>query len=157
MAVFRGARGLAQAFLRSCAERGLGANEAIRMLREAGLATYRRSDMLADYRQFLGIPEKAARLKYTRLDYKISHENYTDVVGYQRSKYRYLVVIETHNPVTGKTFTMRTNVASERELTRRQIEEAGLDAVEKTVEHYKDDIVKYYIGAAFHRAGEAWD
>ena len=157
MAVFGGARGLVQAFLRSAAEAKIGVNEAIRQLRAAGLATYRRTDMLADYRQFLGIPEKADKIKYTRLDYRISPENYTNITGYQRSKYRYQVNIDTHNPTTDKTFTMKTNVASETQLTRRQIEEAGLDAVKKTVDDYKDDIVKYGVVAAFHQEGEAWD
>lgn len=157
MAVYRGARGLAQAFLRAAAERKIGVNEAIRQLQAGGLPTYRRTDMLRDYRQFLGIAEKADRIKYTRLDYRISPENYTEVTGYQRSRYRYQVNIETHNPVTGKTFTLKTNVSSDTQLTRRQIEESGLGAVKDIVSEYKDDIVKYNVVAAFHREGEFWD
>jgi hypothetical protein len=157
MAVFGGIRGLAQAFLRSAAEMGLSANEAIRQISASGLGTYRRSDMLADYRQFLGIPAKADRIKNVRLDYRPSQDLFTDVTGYQRSLYRYQVRVECHNPVSGKSFTMNTNIASEEQLTRRQIEESGLDAVLKTVDDYKDDIVSYGVVAAFHQEGEAWD
>lgn len=157
MAVFGGIRGLAQAFLRSAAELGLGANEAFRQMGEGGLSSYRRQDMLADYRQFLGIPAKADRLKNVRLDYRPSQGLFTDVTGYQRSLYRYQVNVETHNPVTGKSFTMSTNVASDTQLTRRQIEEAGYDAVKKTVDDYKDDVIKYGVAAAFHKSGEMWE
>jgi len=157
MSIFRGIRGMAQAFLRSAAEAGMSANEAIRQLQSGGLQTYRRTDMLKDYRQFLGIPERADKLQHVRLDYRPSRNLFTDVMGFQRSRYRYQVNIYTHNPVSGKDTVMSTNVASDVQLTRRQIEEAGLNAVLKTVDDYKDDIVKYNVAAAFHRADETWD
>ena len=157
MATFGGIRGLAQAFLRSAAEKGLAFGQAFDAMKVGGMPTYRRTDMLADYRQYLGIPEKADTLKYIRMDYSPSREHYTITKGYQRSPLRYQVNIDTHNPVTGKTFTMSTNVVSDTPLSRRQIEEAGVEAVKKTVDDYKDDIVGVVLYGAFAKEGEYWD
>lgn len=157
MAVFGGARGLAQAFLRSAAESGLKVSDAISALQQGGLATYRRTSMLADYRQFLGIPEKADRLKYMRMDYTPDPRNYTVTKGYQHSPLRYQLNVDVYKPLTDERFTMSTNVVSDVPLTRRQIEEAGIDSVRGGIDKSQFDITGYSLFGAFSREGDTWD
>lgn len=157
MSVFRGARGLAQAFLRSAAESGLKFSDAFSAMQTGGMSTYRRTNMLTDYRQFLGIPEKGDRLKYMRLDFTPDPKNYTVTKGYQRAALRYQVNVDVYKPLTGEKFSMSTNIVSDTPLTRRQIEEAGIDAIRGGIDKSQFDITGYRLFGAFSREGEHWD
>jgi len=157
MAIFGGARGLAQAFLRSAAEQGMSFADTFKAIQGGGMSTYRRTNMLADYRQFLGIPDKADALKYVRKDFTPSQRLYTTVTGYQHSKFRYQLNVDVFKPLTGETFTMSTNVASDVQLTPNQIQEAGIDSVRVGIDKSDFDIVGYRPFAAFAQEGVVWD
>jgi hypothetical protein len=153
VATYGGIRGLAQAFLRSAAERGLSANEAINAMKAGGLGTYRRQEMLTDYRQFLGVPKKADVLKNVRKDYRPSEDLFTPTKGYQRSVYRYQVNVAILNPETGEGNILSTNIATELPLTVRQAESAAVDHFIDIVDRYKNDIVDVELYAVFEQAG----
>ena len=157
MATFGGIRGLAQAFLRSAAEKGLSFADAFNAMREGGLSTYRRTDMLKDYRQFLGIPDKADVLKYVRRDYRPSRDLYTVATGYQRANFRYQVDIDVYNRTTGESFPMSTNISSDVQLTRGDIEAAGLDAVKGSLDRSQLDVRGYKLFGAFAKGDTTWD
>lgn len=157
MAVFGGARGLAQAFLRSAAEHGVKFGEVFRDMKAGGMSTYRRTDMLSDYRQFQGIPDKADVLKYVRKDYTPSANLYTVTKGYQHTKFRYQLNVDIYKPLTGETFTMATNIASDVQLTPRQLEEAGIDSVRGGIDKSQFDIIGYHPYAAFAQEGVHFD
>ena len=157
MATYGGVRGLAQAFLRSAAESGLSVNEAIRQLRASELGTYRRADMLADYRQFMGIEKKADVLKYIREDYKPSRSMYTQTKGYQRAPFRYQVNMSVYKPLTGETVIVPTNISSDVQLTKRQIEESGIDAVSPALDKSEFEITGYNLYAATYTEEAIWE
>lgn len=157
MAVFGGARGLAQAFLRSAATKGIKFGDVFKSMQDAGMSTYRRTNMLKDYRQFAGIPAKADLLQFVRKDYTPSHTLYTVTTGYQHSKFRYQLNVTVYKPLTGETFTMPTNIASDVPLTPNQIQEAGIDSVRGGIDRSEFDIVGYKPFAAFVQEGVFWD
>lgn len=153
MAVFGGARGLAQAFLRAASEAGQSFGEVFRDMQAGGMQTYRRTDMLSDYRQFRGIPEKADLLQYVRKDYTPSAKLYTVTKGYQHTKFRYQLNVDIYKPLTGETFVMSTNIASDVQLTPRQLEEAGINSVMPGVDKSEFEITGYRPYAAFAQEG----
>lgn len=153
MAIFGGARGLAQAFLRSAAEHGVKFAEVFKDMQTGGMSTYRRTDMLADYRQFTGIQAKSDLLKFVRKDYTPSKALYTVTKGYQHTKFRYQLDVQIYKPLTGESFTMSTNIASEVALTPRQLEEAGIDSVRPGVDKSQFEITGYTPYAAFAQEG----
>lgn len=157
MAVFGGARGLAQAFLRSAAEAGRTFGSVFNDMQAGGLQTYRRTNMLADYRQFRGIEAQADRLKYVRQDLRPDVSMFTVTKGYQRSPIRYQVNVDIYKPLTGERFTMSTNVTSDIPLTRRQIEEAGINSVIPGVDKSEYDITGYHLYGAFKQEGVSFD
>lgn len=153
MAALGGARALAQAFLRSAAEQGLSITDAIKAMDAGGVQTYRRTDMLKDYREFAGIPDRADRLKYVPKSYYPSRELYTTTSGYQHTKFRYQLDIDVYKPLTGETFTMSTNIASDQPLTVSQLESAGIESVKGGIDRSEFDIVGYRPFAAFAQEG----
>lgn len=157
MAVFGGARGLAQAFLRSAATKGIKFADVFKSMQDAGMSTYRRTNMLKDYRQFAGIADKADLLKFVRKDMIPSHSLYTTTTGYQRTKFRYQLNVDVYKPLTNETFSMPTNIASDVPLTPGQIEEAGIDSVRGGIDRSEFDIVGYRPYAAFVQEGVFWD
>jgi len=68
MGIFSVTRALAQPFLESLVQKGFGANDALDILKDAGIG-YRRTDFLSDYRWIAKLPEQAYRLKYVPKKY----------------------------------------------------------------------------------------
>ena len=64
-------------FIRSYAEKSVGANETLRQLRDAGFSMGR-SAFLDAYRTYAGITKKENSIKYTPNKYRIAPENYTE-------------------------------------------------------------------------------
>jgi hypothetical protein len=156
MATFKGIRGVAQAFVRSAAQKRLGADYTLRALREAGMG-YRRTDFLRDYREYAEIPAKAERIKYVRHDYRPSRDLFVETVGKQRTTFRYQVEVDVFKPETGETFTMTTNVASDVQLTIGQATSEGIDALTPAIDKSQFEIPGYRVTGAFHKEGEFWD
>lgn len=152
MTTYKGNRGLAQTFIRSAVSRGLSANAGLREY-QAGGGKLRRIDWLRDFRQFLGVPARAQLLKYVRPDYRPSERLYTRVAGYQRTDYRYTVLVTTRNPETGVEFTFFNNVSSERPMTPGEASEEALSAVGGAIDRYRDDVVAYHLVSAFVQPG----
>jgi hypothetical protein len=148
---------LAQTFLRSAAEAGISASEAFRQMEAGGIGTYRRTDMLADYREFANIPAKANRLQYVRNDYTPSRDLFTEVSGFQRSLYRYQINFDVLKRSTGESFTMSTNVASETPLSKGEAQANGVNSIKDILDLSDMDITGYSLFGAFHKEGELWD
>lgn len=152
-----GVRALAQSFLKSAAWQGLSANETIRQLAASGLGTYRRATMLADFKTYSDMPRKAAQLYQVAFDRRPTKALFTENLGKQFSRYKYQVDITGVNHQTGQSYTMSTNITSDSQLTRRQVESAGVDAVYSIFDSYKQDIEDVRMSVAYHRAGDTWD
>lgn len=153
---FGGIRGLSQSFIRSAVARGLSSAETIRALTAEGM-TYRRTSMLADWREWSQVPAKADRIKAVRHDYRPSRELYIETTGKQLRPFRYQVGVDIYNPETKERLHMVTNVGSERQLTPREILDEAVEPIKASTEAYKSEITGYHVEAAFHQAGMEWD
>ena len=156
MATFGGIRGLSQAFIRRGVKLGLSSTATINTLRKAGL-TYRRKDMLGDFREWAQVPKKANVIKYVRRDYLPSKDMYVSTYGKQRAAFRYQVTGTIYNPETHERLPFTTNVVSEFQMTPNQVYDEALEPIKASTEAYKSDIENYVMEAAFYKVGEFWD
>jgi hypothetical protein len=156
VAPFKGNRGLAQSFIRSAVSRGLSSAETIRVLEAEGL-TYRRQNMLADYREWAMVPKKADAIKNVPHKYYPSKDLYIETTGKQLMPFRYQVGIDVYNSMTREKFHFTTNVVSEFQMTPEQVFDEALEPIQASTEAYQSEITKYVLEAAFHKEGEYWD
>jgi len=148
-------RSMAQSFIKSGAREGLGANSVLGALRNAGLG-YRRKDFLADFRNYQRIPVQEGTMKYVGADRHLANWNYIEAPRFQRSNYSYVVNVKVHNAQTGVDFEMRTSVASDVALTRRQAVNSGLGAVSPSIDFSRLDVTRSDWENAYHLIGTAW-
>jgi len=155
MTTFGGIRGLSQSFLRAGVSAGLSAAATIRTLAAEGL-TYRRTDMLADFREWAQVPAKADVIKNVRKDYRPSRDLYINTTGKQLRAFRYQVTVDVYNPESKEKLQFTTNVTSDREMSPGQVEAEALEPIKRSTEAYKSEIPSYHIEAAFHKEGAPW-
>jgi len=156
VATFGGIRGLAQAFIRSAVAKGLSSTATLKSLVDGGIS-YRRTNMLADYREWGQVPRKMSAIKAVRRDYLPSQSAYVETTGKQTQPYRYQITGNIYNPETGERVDFTTNVVSEFGLTPNQVYDEALEPIKASTEAYKSEIEHYTIEAAFHRIGSSWD
>lgn len=155
MTTFGGVRGVAQSFIRSAVARGLSSADTLRALTAEGL-TYRRTSMLADFREWAQVPAKADRVKAVRHGYRPSRDLFVETTGKQLRPFRYQIGVDVYNPETKERFHFVTNVGSEHQLTMRQALDEALEPIKHSTEAYKSEITGYHVEAAFHREGLEW-
>lgn len=85
---------------------GISRNRFIGMIKETYGAAYRRTDILKDWSEISGIPEKTDRLKYVRKGYKPTAALITETYGPQKQLYVY------HYEITGYDRVQRTDIKS---------------------------------------------
>ncbi len=142
-------------FIQSAAEKGIGANATLRTLQAEGMAM-RRQTFLDLYRKFAQVPIKADAIKNTRLDYRIGQQFYTEASGFMSQRYRYTVQVNIKD-ILGEARTMYTNVTSEVQLTRRQAETAGNDALYASLDRSDLEVESVYVHEAVYDASEGFE
>jgi len=152
-----GAHGMWQAFMRSAVTRGLSVTETLTAGRAAGLATYRRTTMLSDFRAWSGHAAVADRFKYIPKAYRASHALYTENRGFMQSRYRYQVNFTYRSGATGEVISMHQGVSSDRQLTLSEIESEAVDRLKPRMSETGGEIIAYRTTGAFHKEGELWD
>jgi len=85
---------------------GISRNRFIGMIKETYGKAYRRQDILKDWSEISGVPEKTDRLKYIRKGYKPTAASITQTVGAQKQLYVY------HYEVTGFDRIQQMNIKS---------------------------------------------
>lgn len=143
-------------FFLSSAVRGLGANKTIEAAKKIGLPI-RRTDGLALYRNYVGIPAKAERMKYVRKSYRFSQSLYTEQKRHMTRRYRYTMKFETRDKRSGEISEHATSVISDRPMTPLAVESAVSDATKKIIDFSPVEITKVWHHLAEHRKGDAWD
>ena len=129
-------------FIRSYAEKSVGANETLRQLRDAGFSMGR-SAFLDAYRTYAGITKKENSIKYTPNKYRIAPENYTEAKGFISTKYRYTIAYETISKATGEVFTRYTRISTDIERTFGQIKQEA-EQIIKQLEYWQGETSSRY-------------
>lgn len=157
MAMFGGARGLWQAFIRSGVKRGWTSSHTLKQGLAAGLKGIRRTDYLKDYREWAQVPAKADRIKAVRHAYRPSRNLFIETTGKQLRAFRYQIGIDVYKPEEKKAFHMVTNITSTRQLTINEILEQGMETPKQSISGSNFEIIGYHVEAVFHKEGEYWD
>ena len=155
--VISGAHGAWQAVMRSAVTRGVSVTGAIRVGRAAGLATYRRTTMLSDFRAWGTAPAKANTIKYTPKAYRPSSAAYIETRGTMFRKFAYTNRITMRSGTTGTIEHFTTHISSDRQLSIGEIEEIGRDRFQPSVNKSGGQILSVTTIGALHKAGETWD
>jgi len=96
---------------------GVSRNRFIGMIKETYGKAYRRTDILKDWAEISGIPEKTDRLKYVRRDYRPSPAVITETVGTQKALYVYHYEVTGYDRIQQKDIKTGMAVASQNLLT----------------------------------------
>ena len=108
--------------MRSAIKAGLSASKFISKMREAGLS-YRRTDMLADWRDAGSIQKKEGLARYVRKGY-VPSDRIAEIRAWSMSKeYMYKVRSESILRAGEKPVTRFVNIMSDRPMTIEEIEE----------------------------------
>ena len=119
--------------------------------------TYRKAQFGYDYRSYSEAYARGERLKYVRRDYKPSAQLFTEARVGMRKSFKYNVKSAFIDRATGTEFSTRSSfVASDRQLTRGEIEDIVRDRVSDIAEDYESEVVAT-LTEAWHREGDFWD
>jgi len=118
---------------------------------------YRKAEFGYDYRSFSDAYDKGDRLKFVRRDYKPSSALFSEARVGMRKTFKYNVESRFVDRETGAVSTTRSSfVSSDRQLTRREIEDIVSERVSDIAEDY-DAVVETTLTEAWHREGDFWD
>jgi hypothetical protein len=118
-------------FLKSGVAKGLSSNAIITSLRDAGAATYARTDMLRDLRVIRGVSDDFKGLKFIRRDTLISERHYKTTRKVMDTRYKSVVMVEGVSKITGDEVERFITVSHNTLLQRGEIENAALIALDK--------------------------
>lgn len=151
----KGLRGFAQVFVKAAAEKGLGANKTLELLKSKGLG-YRRTTFLSDYRMFAKIPTLSDRIKYVRRQYRLSKSLFLEPKKFMTRRFAFVTEFNVLNPDTGETFKMKSRVSTERWLTRGQAENTALQQVKSALDRSNYKVIGATLKEAYHQSDENW-
>lgn len=139
-------------FMRGAFRRGESAGRFIADMKVRGLS-YRRTDMLADWRSVNELETKQGLMQYVRRDYFPTQTTTAQVTWALSQEYMYVVKVRSRREPGVPITERKVNITSDVPMTPRMVEQA---IVEKWAEWEKygaeeiEDIVPW---AAVHRTG----
>ena len=129
-------RGLARRFIPDMLKLGWTATKGLDFLRSEGVG-YRRTDFLADWRDFSGRERKRDPLKAIPKKYRPTAATVSINEGLQRQKFNYNYNVKGYDTFAEKRVELGITVASETVLTMEEaLEQAGLLWL-----RYKEEII----------------
>lgn len=106
-------RSQAWGYIKKAVIEGWGANETLDFLKANDLG-YRRTDFLADYRNYANIPESRGNIKYTPKDKSVSDRYITKTEENISGKFKVIIEADVIDRVTNEPerhlFTLKTDI-----------------------------------------------
>jgi len=113
--------------MRGAFKEGLSASRFIADMKSVGLS-YRRSDMLADWRSVAGIEAKAGLLKYVRKDRYPTEKTIATVAWAMSKEYMYIVqvksILRPGEPIVTRNVNIQSDVPMTPAMVESQVEES---------------------------------
>ena len=126
--------------MRGAFREGISASRFIADMRSAAMS-YRRTDMLADWRSVNELERKADAFKYVRKDYYPTEKSMAQVEWALSQEYMYKVKVRSRT-APGEPITDRfVNIMSDKPMTPRQVGEM-VEEKWREVEKYKPEIIE---------------
>ena len=129
-------RSIARRFIPEMLRMGWTTTKGLALLRAEGMG-YRRTDFLADWREFSGRAKKQSPLKVIPKKYRPTAATVQITEGVQRKKFNYNYQVTGYDTFLEKEVTTGYTVSSETVLTMEQaLEQAGVSWMK-----YKEEII----------------
>lgn len=136
--------------MRGAFRRGQSAGSFIRAMRAKGL-TYRRTDMLSDWRSVNELERKAGAMRFVRRDYYPTEKAMAEVEWSLSQEYMYKVKVESRlrpgEPVTERF----VNIMSDTPLTPSMVEQTVTEKWSDWEDYTAESIEKMVVWTAVHR------
>ena len=145
-------RAVVIAKMRGAFRAGLSGSGFIKQMKAVGLS-YRRTDMLADWRSINELERKADAFKYVRKDYYATAKTLAEVEWALSKEFMYKVKVESRLRPGEPIVDRFVNIVSYNPMTPRMVEQA---VVEKWVtwEKYTEELIETIVPiTAVHRSG----
>lgn len=139
--------------MREAVKEGLSASKFISTMRERGLS-YRRTDMLSDWRSVGNTEKKTGLLRYVRKDFKPSPDLYAEVSWDLKREYMFKVSVYTRTRPGEKPKQRFINVMSDRTLTPGEVEQEVLTRWAGWYPDSREEIVTAGVETAFRKVYE---
>lgn len=134
-------------------QKGISASKFINNMKERGLS-YRRTDMLADFRSVNEVERKADAFKYVRKDYMPTAAVIAQVDWNLSSEYMYKVKIKSRI-APGEPLTERfVNIMQDRPLTPAEVEALTWSMIGEQSPKLQSQVVEVVPWTALHRIAE---
>lgn len=147
-------RAIAIVKMRGAFRTGLSAAAFIRQMKDEGLS-YRRTDMLSDWRSVNELETKAEAFKYVRKDYYPTEKSIAQVEWELSKEFMYKVRVESRLRPDQPISSRFVNIMSDTPMTPRMVEQAVVD---KWVEweKYKPEIIEVITPVTAVHRSELW-
>lgn len=145
-------RAIVIAKMRGAFRSGLSGSAFINQMRSEGLS-YRRTDMLSDWRSINELERKAEAFKYVRKDYYATAKTIAQVDWAMSKEFLYKVKVESRLRPGEPIVSRFVNIISDSPMTPRMVEQA---VVEQwiTWEKYSEELIETIVPTtAVHRSG----
>ena len=143
----------AQNIISSLISAGYSKNKTLQTIRDVGLG-YRNQVFLKDYDILANAISKVYQLKYIRKQYMPDLNKIPEYQDPRQYNLKFTVYFKMFNPETQQTFDFYSNVFSNVNMTRSQIEEIAKNDVMSRVPSLQ--IQQYYLNSAQRNKFEYW-
>lgn len=120
---------------------GLSASRFIEQMRGEGL-TYRRTEMLSDWRTVNELEKKAGALRFVRRDYYPTEKSIAQVEWQLSREYMYKVQVHVRTRPDEPIETKFINIMSDKPITPRQVEEETYLMFERLEAYQPQELVQ---------------
>lgn len=139
MAIVAGlARAAYQAALPSFIRQGLGANASIQAFRNLGMKGFKRTDMLAMFRQQSGIAKMTDVFKFIRKDRLPSRDSMVMSSTTMKREYLYKMQLDVFDDEGNLIDTRHTSLMNDELMTPQDLEDAAFDAMQEGIYQIED-------------------
>lgn len=127
---------LALPFIERGVREGLSSRAIERAIRDGGLSAPRRQVLLDTMRALKGVEDAGKALKFLRQDARPDPSRLPEALTTIRRQYSFTVEVRGTLISTGEDFVQHVTVTSDSLLTRAEMEEAAVEAVDQGQERY---------------------